>query len=231
MNVYFILEGEKTEMLVYPAWIQHALPNYKRVLFAKDATKDCYYLFSGGGIPSIYSHTANAIKDINANPIYDKLVICLDGEEIGATRRTNKLISYLEESGVQLNQSCELIVIIQNACIETWFLGNRKIVKKTPENVLLRKYLSHFDVSHDDPEQMPTLDQFRNKAHFHYHYLKEIFKEHKLIYSKANPGVVANKSYLGELTKRISETGHLPSLKDFLEFLSGLSKVEKQNGI
>lgn len=61
MNLYFILEGEKTEILLYPKWISYVLPNYTQVDFENQVDTNNFYIFSGGGIPSIYNHTVNAI--------------------------------------------------------------------------------------------------------------------------------------------------------------------------
>jgi len=70
MNLYFILEGEKTEIHLYPKWISYILPNYIRVDFESQIENNNYYIFSGGGIPSIYNHTVNAIKNIIPKIIY-----------------------------------------------------------------------------------------------------------------------------------------------------------------
>lgn len=70
MNLYFILEGEKTEVFLYPKWIGYLRPDLKQVDFEKYVVENSYYIFSGGGIPSIYNHTVNAIKNINDNPVF-----------------------------------------------------------------------------------------------------------------------------------------------------------------
>lgn len=54
MNLYFVLEGEKTEVQLYPKWIEYVLPELSQVDFEKDVVNNHYYIFSGGGIPSIY---------------------------------------------------------------------------------------------------------------------------------------------------------------------------------
>ncbi len=219
MNLYFILEGEKTEVLLYPKWISYILPHFKQVDFEKQAAENNFYIFSGGGIPSIYKHTVNAIKNINDNPVFDKLIVCLDGEEIGVEARLSQIKDYIANSNVILNNTCEIEFVIQNVCIETWFLGNRKIVKKIPEGLLLRKFIAHYNITLNDPENMPNIEGFRNNAHFHYAYFKEILREHKLYYQKSNPSLVMEKSFFEELEKRVSETEHLPSFKHLLTLL------------
>ncbi|HKC69361.1 MAG TPA: hypothetical protein VKG26_14095 [Bacteroidia bacterium] len=218
MNLYFLLEGEQTEIILYPKWINYILPHFSKVDYEKNAVKNNYYIFSGGGIPSIYNHTVNAIKNINDNPIYDKLIVCLDGEEIGVKNRIDELNTYIKNSGVIITSSCELIIVIQNICIETWFLGNKKIIKKTPAGQLLKDFIAHYNVSELDPEQMDKKDTYRNKADFHYSYFREILKEHNLSYRKSRPNVVLEETYLRQLEK-ISETNHLPTLNNLISLL------------
>lgn len=224
MNLYFILEGEKTEVLLYPKWINYVLPNYSQVDFENKATENCYYIFSGGGIPSIYNHTVNAIKNINENPIYDKLIICLDGEEIGVDSRIQEIQNHINDSGEKLTEKCKIHFVIQNICIETWFLGNRKIVKKVPEGLKLREFIKHYDITAEDPETMDKMDLYRNKAHFHYSYFRELLKEHNLIYRKSKPTVVMEKAYFQQLERRIDETEHLPSFKQLVDLLYSIAE-------
>jgi len=219
MNLYFILEGEETELQVYPKWINFILPNYTQVFLEKDVKENNFYVFSGGGIPSIYNHTINAIKDINVNPVFDKLIVCLDGDEIGVEGRINEAKEKIAQSGVILNSGCSIDFVIQNICIETWFLGNRKIVKKIPEGLLLKEFVEHYNVTINDPEGLEKIERFKNKAHFHYSYFREILKEHTLSYKKSNPKIVLEKSFFDELEKRINDTEHLSTFKNFLVLL------------
>ncbi len=157
MNLYFILKGEKTEVLLYPKWINYIIPHYKQVFLEKDVIENNFYIFSGGGIPSIYNHTINAIKNINDNPVFDKLIVCLDGEDIGIEERLQEIKKHIENSKVVLNPKCKIEFVIQNICIETWFLGNRKIVKKVPEGLMLREFIAHYNVNTNDPEELKKI--------------------------------------------------------------------------
>lgn len=68
MNLYFLVEGKSTEKKVYPAWLQHLLPELKQVPNYDEVEKNNYYLFSANGYPSIiYEHLPNAIADIQEN--------------------------------------------------------------------------------------------------------------------------------------------------------------------
>lgn len=220
MNLYFILEGEKTEILLYPKWISYILPDYSQVDFENQVNKNNFYIFSGGGIPSIYNHTVNAIKNINDNPVFDRLIVCLDGEEIGTQGRIKELTDYIEKSKVILNKNCKLEFVVQNICVETWFLGNRKIVKRNPNGILLKEFKKYYDITTNDPESLDLYVGYRNKAHFHYSYFREILKEHyNLVYKKSQPKVVLEKTFFDELEIRINETDHLPSFKQLITLL------------
>ena len=67
MNLYFIVEGEQTEMKVYPEWLHFLAPQLEKVddAWSIKPDSDSYYLFSAGGIPSIFKHVSNAVADIN----------------------------------------------------------------------------------------------------------------------------------------------------------------------
>lgn len=222
MNLYFILEGEKTEVALYPKWIEYILPKYTQVSFEHQACANNYYIFSGGGIPSMYSHTVNAIKNINDNPIYDKLIVCIDAEEVGVARTLHEVNDHIVSSGVNLVESCELIFVVQNVCIESWFLGNRRIIKRAPEGEKLRDFMGFYNVIEEDPEEMGKMDSYRTTADFHYHYFREVLKEHNLSYRKSRPNVVLERPFFDELIKRTVETNHLSTFRSLLQLLESI---------
>lgn len=218
MNLYFLFEGDKTEPLLYTKWINLLLPKLTKIDFIQNAAENNFYIFSGGGIPSIYQHTVNAIKDINDNKKFDYLIICVDSEDILPEKRIEKFEQYIANSKIKLIESCRIVYIVQNACIETWFLGNKKIVKRNPDGTLLKEYFKYYNVIENDPELMGAMGEFKTRAQFHYSYFREVLKEHNLVYKKAKLEVVTQEHYLLELQKRVKETTHLNSLKLLLQF-------------
>ena len=67
MNIYFLVEGKRTEMKVYPKWLSHLVPNLKRVDAYQNVESNNYYIFSGNGFPSLLdNHLRNCIEDINS---------------------------------------------------------------------------------------------------------------------------------------------------------------------
>lgn len=216
MNLYIVVEGEETEMQLYPKWISYSIPELQRVDTYKQVVRNSYYLFCGQGIPSIYKHTANAIKDINKFGKYDYLIVCLDCDNLTPETRKKKLFDYLITEGVELNTLCKLEVVAQNTCIESWFLGNRKAFKKNPQGLKFKEFINFFDVSINDPEIMEKYVGYTQKSHFHEAYLREMLKEHGQNYRKSNPKAVLNEPYYHELQKRVSdEPSQLGTLRSF----------------
>jgi len=233
MNLYFLIEGEKTEKELYLHWLNYLLPNFTKAESISKVNTFNFLMISGGGIPSIYNHTVNAVKDICSNPKFDKLIVCLDGEEIGSTRRRNQLLDYLIKEKVALPQSCQLEIVVQDVCIETWFLGISSLIKQNPTNTNLVTYMRHYNVKNQDPELLPNLNNssvFNTKAQFHVDYFKAILKEHndpKLVYSKRNPSVVLEHDFITELQKRTTSTNHLGNLKRFFELIESIKSEIK----
>ncbi|MGJ5632652.1 hypothetical protein [Nostoc sp. CALU 1950] len=219
MNIYFLVEGKSTERKVYPAWLAYLLPELKRVDDYCEVVKNNYYLFSADGYPSIiHHHLPNAIIDIQENGNYNYLVVCLDADEVSYDYRKQEVIDYLKFQNIHLG-NIQLIVIIQNRCFETWFLGNRKIYSRQPQSTPLLDYIHYYDISANCPELMGKYYNFNTHAQFHENYLKELFKAKKIIYSKNKPGEVVKQYYLEQLLLRIQDKKNdLLSFQDFINF-------------
>lgn len=84
----------------------------------------------------------------------------------------------------------------------------------------MKKFKKFYDVTTYDPENLHLLLGYRNRAHFHYSYFREILKEHyNLVYKKSQPKVVLEKTFFDELELRISDTNHLTSFKKLITLL------------
>lgn len=224
MNLYIIVEGSQTEMQLYPKWLSYELPQLSRVDDYRDVQENNYYLFSGGGIPSMYRHIANAMHDINAcGTLYDYLVVFVDSEEVSVERREQKVMAAISDEGVNLEGKCKLKVIVQNRCIETWFLGNRKVYKRNPQGKLFQDYTTHYNVEQSDPELMQKYEGFKLTAHFHEAYLREMLKEYNIRYSKSRPKDTLLETYYQEIIKRVEDAPtHLQSFSTFRSFIAEL---------
>lgn len=224
MNAYIVVEGEKTEMTVYPAWFSIIAPNMQRIDDAFSLTNDSYYLFCGYGIPHIYQHVVNSVKDINeinsrGGSTYDYLIVCLDTEEETRTDIENTLNEYLEKEGIH-PEGFQIVVFEHKVCMETWFLGNRRLFKDNPNDANMVEYLRHYNVKKDNPEDMESINPHRwNKAAFHLKYLKAMLAERNLKYDKNNTSEVVKPEYLRELISRYEETSHLRTFGSWYEFV------------
>lgn len=225
MNFYIVVEGDKTEMSVYPAWLSILAPNYTCIEDASKVGENNYYLFSGGGMPSIFKHVKNAVLDINAinsqgGPRYDYLLVCLDTEEESREYIMNCINDELQSSGTSL-QDAELVVFEQKICMETWFLGNQHVFKDNPQNPEYLDFIHYYNVGRDNPEEMGNINEnrFTTTAKFHLRYLKRMLEERNMTYSKNNTETIQQQSYLQQLIRRYEETGHLSTFGSWYEFV------------
>lgn len=225
MNVYIIVEGACTETIVYPMWLALLVPHMKRVENPEDITDNSYYLFSACGIPSIFEHVSNAIGDVNeinakGGAKYDYLMVCLDTEQEDRSYILQRINEQLFADNRTPN-GFEIVVFEQKVCMESWFLGNRKVFKVNPSSPKYLKYISYYNVGDNDPEFMGNGDgdNCETKAQFHGRYLKEMLKERHMVYKKNKPNVVCEQSYLNELIKRYQQTNHLSTFGSWYDFV------------
>ena len=222
MNIYFLVEGRSTEKKLYTAWLTYLIPEFKRVDFYDQVNHNNYFLISGNGYPSILDEgIPNAIDKIQEVSKYNYLVICLDADEDTVEEREQYVNDFITKH-ITIPAQLEIVIIIQNRCIETWLLGNRTIFNpKQPLQRLLADYVQHYDVYENDPELMGRFN-CRNHADFHFAYLKSIFEAKKLSYSKKFPGVAQEQYYLNQLKKRIDKTEHLKTFQKFINFCDNI---------
>ncbi len=217
MNVYFLVEGKRCERKLYPMWLSYVAPHLNPISKPADATENSYFLISGEGYPSIIDvHLPNAIRDVESIKKFDVLVVVLDANNRSIQERINQVTTAANKAEVLL-QSAKLEVLVQNRCIETWLLGNRKIFVRQPQSTELRDYIQHYDVQQHDPEQMPKHADFNSHGQFHLAYLKGIFRERNLSYTKTRPGHAGTQTYFEQLAKRIENSpDHIQSFAYFL---------------
>jgi hypothetical protein len=224
MNLYFLVEGRRTEKKIYPAWLKHLLPELTQVKHYNEVTLNNYYLISGEGYPSLYDYIITSIEEINESSKYHYFVVCLDAEENTVDELKDEIYEFIKAQKLVLKNT-ELVIIMQNRCIETWLLGNRKIYSKQPQHQPLLDYTRHYNVAEKDPEVMEKYHGFNTHAQFHESYLKALFAAKNISYSKRNPGDVLEAFYLEQLLKRITdEPQHLMTFRDFINFCDIIKK-------
>jgi DNA polymerase I-like protein with 3'-5' exonuclease and polymerase domains len=241
MNFYFVFEG-KTEPIVYKNWLSVLLPDLTEVDSFDAVNQNNYYYESDMGVPSCYRVAANAIQEINDCPKYNYLVLFTDADRFTVAEKRAEAdkqikLELKDKPFKTLPENCQLEIIVQKVCMETWFLGNRNFFVRHPQhNATLKKYIEYFDVSKSNPEDLAsefvqdeenTKDIFgyKTKALFHEGYLREIFKERSsasnknFYYRKPTPREVQEKYYLEQLIARIeANSDHLLSFQEFIKF-------------
>lgn len=200
MNVYFVVEG-KTEAKVYPAWLDHLLPQLQKIKFFDPVEHNTYKIFNAGGLP-LYQQIAEAIDEVNRVGTYDYLVVCQDAEENSVVEVQAGIHQFLKDKDLHLDKT-QLVLIIQNRCLATWFLGNQKIYVRQPHNPNLVKYTRFYNVCEQDPELMACYPGFATHATFHEKYLTLMLSERGLDYSKTLPRHTQDKAYLNQLQERM----------------------------
>ncbi|MDJ0555180.1 MAG: hypothetical protein QNJ68_12210 [Microcoleaceae cyanobacterium MO_207.B10] len=229
MNIYFLLEGRSTEKKNYQSWLKYLLPELTKVKLYHQANHNNYCLVSAHGYPSIiHEYIPDAIAKIQETDKYNYLVICLDAEEETVASKKQEIENFIVKNDLRLKLGkVKPISIIQNRCIETWLLGNRKMFdSRQPLEKPLSDYAQYYDVSVKDPELMGNYSQDYNHAQFHFSYLKEIFAAKNTYYSKKNPRDAQSQSYLDELINRL--TSDLEHLKTFQYFIDFCQKIKKE---
>ncbi len=169
---------------------------------------------------------ANSVAEINELGNFDYLVLVIDADDMSEQEKIAEIEIFIIDNNIVLNSSCHLYIIAQKCCMESWFLGNRKVYTKTRgKRSDFYSYAKFYDVSQQDPELMTKPDWFNNGSISIYHeaYLRKMLAEKNIRYSKANPNEVGEKHYLEQLQKRVEETNHLSSLRNFFSFCETLS--------
>lgn len=220
MNIYFLVEG-KTELKVYPSWISYLLPSLSRVEYAQDAQANNYYLISGLGYPRLLDVTlVDSVAEINELGNYKYLILVIDTDEMDESEKAAEIYQFIEDKQIFLNQDCQLHIITQKSCIETWFLGNRKVyTQNIGSHSDFYYHAKFYDVSQRDPEAMGKPEiSVGSVSNYHEVYLRKMLAEKNIRYSKSHPKEVGETHFLEQLQKRVSETEHLISLKSFFTF-------------
>jgi len=218
LNLYFLVEGRRTEKKVYPKLLDFLQPNFKKIHFVDDVKENNYYLISGEGYPNIFDKALpNAIKEVEENGKFDYLIFVLDTDNNPEIRNRIEVT----KKNTKLNR-CQFHIIEQEICIETWFLGNRAVYPKDNNDFL--DFEQFYNVATQDPELMSRPTNFTGSLpDYHHDYLKKMLAINRISYTKKSVGGVTNPEYLTELQKRIIETPHLSSLKNFISFCESIS--------
>ena len=220
MNLYFLVEGEKAEKQLYTSWITFAFPQLREVDRPEDVAENTYRLVAGYGYPNILKRVDEVLQEIDEvilNRI-DRLFVCVDAEEESFDDRLKEVESRIEMGSPTVKST----VLVQDCCIETWLLGNRRFIKPDPAiGSALRPFLDHYNVRERDPEAMPSPPpKLSTRAQYQEAYLKAACRERHSSYSKSRVGPTATRQYFDRLVERYEDAdrpGHLSSFGRLVE--------------
>ena len=174
-----------------------------------------------------------SIEDINTVARYTYFIVCLDAEEEEVDVRLQEVLTCVATSPVTLDPSVTTRVIVQKRSVETWLLGNKTIYPRNPTGEEFQEFARHYNVSTHDPELMGLpADCMDNHAQYHHAYLKAMFRERNIRYTKQNPGHASDQSYLNQLVQRVraANAAHLATLRVFLDLCENIHQLTSGEG-
>ncbi|MHA2313098.1 MAG: hypothetical protein ACXADF_16535 [Candidatus Thorarchaeota archaeon] len=220
MNILFIVEGKRSEKKIYKYWVGRLLPHLSYVNDPADIGQNNYSIITGGGYPNYFHVIQNAHRDLESDNNIDVLIICIDSENKSYDEKIDDVIRFCNEECVSIDS--QVHIVVQNHCLETWLMGNKKINISNAQEKKLRKYRDHYNVNLNDPENLPAIDE-RNIAQFTYKYLKLMLREKNIRYTKVSVQGVLNANYLNQLIKRYTSDHHINSFGKMYEILTSFN--------
>jgi hypothetical protein len=214
MNLFFVVEGKRAEKILYKNWIHYLHPELTFVPHISELTHNSFSVLSGKGQPHILDVVKRAFLDIASLGNIDYLFICLDSEDLSYIDKLKQVESFVNDECPVI--SCEIEILIQNHCIETWLMGNKRLNIGNTGDPELKRYKDFYNVNIYDPEDLEAIDQ-RSIGKFTERYFKLMLREKDISYSKQHVGQVGNKGYFIQLAKRNRKDGHINSFGYFLD--------------
>lgn len=234
MNYYFLVEGEKTEIIFYPKIMKWLSPDYHQVENIFEINHNTFYVFSGLGHPRIFEKMKKALEDINdinsqskhTKIHIDILFLVIDADKYPSLESAEQSVKdHLKNYSDDIKMAkVKVIPIIQQQCVESWFLGNSNIM---PKNISddFKKYVDYYNVGAKDPELMLSPDN-RTNGQYAFAYLKEMAKQNGLKYSKSNIDDVSSDECIKTIYKRCNKTNHLKTFKKLIDTLQKYNPLE-----
>jgi hypothetical protein len=214
MNIYVVAEGP-SEKKIYSNWIP-AVNNLLSLIESVDAVyENNFYIIHAGGYPAILQAIENAIEDIREYPQFTRLVISVDSDELSREDKFKEMFDFINEKKIKF----DVRIIVQHFCLETWALGNKRIIRAISQNAKLIEYRKLFDVREQDPELLPALEKEQfTRSQFAKKYLRLMINDRRntMSYSVTDPSAVTEITYYEQVKRRYEITHHLDSFSAFL---------------
>ena len=217
MNVYVVVEGRVVEKAVYQVWIPEVNNTLAPVQYLDEVVQNNFYIVSGEGYPYYFKIIDAALEDVGQGNTFDRLVICIDSEDVGLEDKRGEVTEHVTASA---HAGIDYRVVVQHFCFEAWALGNRTIGPRHPQNPTLQRYRAFYNVATHDPEGLSSPpDEQLTRSQFAEKYLRLMLNDRNknLTYSKSNPSVVAHPKYYHQLVWRLADTGHIKSFQAFID--------------
>lgn len=228
MNIYILVEGRQTERKVYPEWLKYLAPSLTKVDYLSDVDNNNYYLLSGQGYPHMLDvKLIDSLKDLNTYAKFNQFWIVLDSDGYDMSEREDDIYKRIKDSEIDIGE-CEVHVIFQNPCIETWGLGHSGMISHNQLHGDLGTHFRFYNVKEFDPEDMTKPESFFGSvAAYHEVYLKSMLLQQNIRYTKKNPAGIIERNYLENLVRRTQESdNHLSSFAKFFKIATDIeSKV------
>ena len=232
MNLYFLVEGNKTEYLFYPKLIKHFLPYYSQIYSNEDFSQNNFLVFRGGGNPSVFTKMENALADILDHNKrlperkIDYFFIVIDSDKYYSYDSAHQSInSRIQKHQSTINEAkIQFVPIIQRECIESWFLGNPYIFPGTID-VELKKFVDYFDVRINDPELLRSPTKDYTHGQYVQQYLQQVGFSNGWIYTKSKIDAVSTDDCIEAILHRGES---LNQLHNFVNLIDILKCIEKE---
>lgn len=224
MNLYFLLEDEKSFLKTLPFWLRHMNFKCSRVADIQEVRENNYVLQSGQGVTQLVTKALfDTIDTLLINPgKIDVLVVILDAEDLEVNVRKQKVLEQIGRKYDIETFDFDIEVFVCNRCFETWLLGCCGLYPADCPDIQsdFYKYYMNYNVEKSDPEKMkPPKGDKDTIAKYHFHYLHELLRYRGIRYSKNNPKNIATEKYFRGIVERIEKTEHVDSFKNFYDFI------------
>lgn len=225
MNFYLLTEG-RTEELVYRYWLTYIFPELRQVRHFNQIKRNNFIVKSSSGYPFRNSVLYDAVATCNKYHNIDYLILIADSDDEDVETRKQFIHDQINREKIKMEYGT-LKIFLQKRCFETWCLGSLLYNSTYSDRYDYQKFVSFYDVSKKDPEEMTKPHWFRkSNSIFHFYYFREMMKQKKQKYAKAHPGIVMSKSFFDDVVNRIDTSEHLDTFREFYKFLNGLNKLD-----
>lgn len=231
MNLAFLVEG-RTELKLYPRWVNHlsSTPLTECTTGYHDVVANQFTIFNVEGIGKMSREIPAVINAIISNPVFDYFVIVVDADDNNTTNSITLIQDIINDPATpRLPNNCQVKIIVQQACIETWFIGHTDYFRtaKACGDRGISSLMSEYDAENNNPELMPNIrsSTVHSIGAYHGAFLKQMLRgvNRRWIYGKSTAHNLIDIPYFQRLEQRLTETPtHLQTFSDMVSFLKSL---------